>query len=60
MVLSKTFSLPMDRWFLCQAHDYRMPPAALNLIHYVCSLGNKTIETIQELPSKASLVEKQN
>ena len=30
MVLSKTFSLSMDRWLLCQAHDYRMSPAALN------------------------------
>ena len=60
MVLSKTFSLSMDRWLLCQAHDYRMSPAALNLIQYVSSLDNKTIETIQELLSKASLVEKQN
>ena len=59
MVLSKTFSLSMDRWLLCQAHDYRMSPAALNLIQYVSSLDNKTIETIQEL-LKASLVEKQN
>ena len=24
MVLSKTFSLSMDRWLLCQAHDYRI------------------------------------
>lgn len=54
MVLSKTFSLSMDRWLLCQAHDYRMSPAALNLIQYVSSLDNKTIETIQELLSKAS------
>ena len=60
MVLSKTFSLSMDRWLLCQAHDYRMSPAALNLIQYASSLDNKTIETIQELLSKASLVEKQN
>ena len=60
MVLSKTFSLSMDRWLLSQAHDYRMSPAALNLIQYVSSLDNKTIETIQELLSKASLVEKQN
>lgn len=60
MVLSKTFSLSMDRWLLCQAHDYRMSPAALNLIQYASSLNNKTIETIQELLSKASLVEKQN
>ena len=54
MVLSKTFSLSMDRWLLSQAHDYRMSPAALNLIQYVSSLDNKTIETIQELLSKAS------
>lgn len=60
MVLSKTFSLSMDRWLLCQAHDYRMSPAALNLIQYASSLDNKTIETIQELLSKAALVEKQN
>lgn len=60
MVLSKTFSLSMDRWLLCQAHDYRMSPAALNLIQYASSLDNKTIETIQELLSKAALVKKQN
>ena len=56
----QTFSLSMDRWLLSQAHDSRMSPAALNLIQYVSSLDNKTIETIQELLSKASLVEKQN
>ena len=60
MVLSKPVSLSMDRWLLCQAHDSRMSPAALNLIQYASSLDNKTIETIQELLSKASLVEKQN
>lgn len=60
MLLSKTFNMSMDRWLLSQAHDYRMSPAALNLIQYVSSLDNKTIETIQELLSKASLVEKQN
>ena len=60
MVFSQTFSLSMDRWLLCQAHDSRMSPAALNLIQYASSLNNKTIETIQELLSKASLVEKQN
>ena len=38
----------------------RMSPAAFNLIQYVSSLDNKTIETIQELLAKASLVEKQN
>ena len=60
MVLSKTFSLSMDRWLLSLAHDSRMSPAALNLIQYASSLNNKTIETIQEVLSKASMVEKQN
>ena len=60
MLLSKTFSLSMDRWLLNQTDNGRISPAALNLIQYVSSLDNKTIETIQELLSKASMVEKQN
>ena len=60
MLLSKTFRLSLDRWLLNQTHDSRISPAAFNLIQYVSSLDNKTIETIQELLAKASLVEKQN
>ena len=59
VLLAKIFSLSLDQWILNQPCDLTVSPTASNLVQYVRSLDNRSIEQIRELLAKASLVEKQ-
>lgn len=59
VLLAKIFSLSLDQWILNQPCDLTVSPASSNLVQYVRSLDNRSIEQIRELLAKASLVEKQ-
>ena len=58
VLLAKNFSLSLDHWLLNKTQNDAVSPAALELARYAASLDDLTIQKIQTLLSKASLIEK--
>ena len=58
VLLAKNFSLSLYHWLLNKTQNDAVSPAALELARYAASLDDLTIQKIQTLLSKASLIEK--